>query len=385
MKQSKERGFSMIGIVIALAVIGMLLAAVMPKTLKSRFLDIQLEEVARLGALHEALTSYVIANHLVPGSATWAQAISQYANESPQQIVVSGMNQQVIYLYPDDFIAAGNTLPYDQKANAQAGNFLTAAPVDPRIMIVSNLGQTALATTSGAMPAATFDAVWNQTGTFPAELTEGDTLKIERVNLSGLFEPVTLNNNDPATSASFAVDGQPNPPATLAAASSMTLHLIRSTRLDLYDGAGAIYYRHTVTGPDSFVFSGGVWGGTLGGAGGGGTGGGGSTGGSGVGPIFDQTQGGRLVNWNPDPACSPTGTTYNLTVQNNTAKDTYWVYAGVGGVPTTLGKVKNGKTGTFPVAECELYLVVPEVKQNGSQPVVYAGYMPHNNLTVTAP
>lgn len=384
MRMRREDGFSMIGIVIAIAVIGMLLAAILPRTLKSKFLDIQLAEVSRMAALHEALNSYVIASHVVPGAATWAQAISQYASESPAQIVVSGMNQQVIYVYPDNFIATASTLPYDQVANATAGSFLNAAPVNPRVMIISNLGQTPLATASGQMPAATFDAVWNQAGTFPAELTEGDALKIERVNLGGLFFPVTLNNNDAATSSSYTVDAQPNPPAALTPLSTTTLHLIKSTKLDLYDGTGTIYYRHTVSEPTSFVFNGGVWGSTLGGAGGGGTGGGGGGGGAGVGPIFDPNQGGLLTNWGADPTCTPTGTPYSLTVINNTPKDTYWVYGGVGGVPTTLGKVKKNSTKAFQINECELYLVVPEVKGNNA-PVVYAGYMPHNNLTVTVP
>ncbi len=376
MSINKERGFGLIGVVVTIAILGILAATLIPRTLKSHFLDIQIAEVNRLANLHHALTDYVTTAHIVPGNATWATAISQFAGESPAQIVISGMNQQVIYVYPDDFIAAGNTLPYDQVANATAGTFLNTAPANARVMIISNLSQTALATASGPLVAATFDTIWNQGVGTPAELTESDTLKIERVNLAAAFHAVTLNNNDAANAASYTVNGQPAPtPATIASMTSTTLHLITATPLVLNDVAGAVFYRHTVTAPTSFVFNG-VWGGTLGGSGGGGGGGGGAGG-----TMFDPYTG-FLNNWGPNPACTPTGTAYPLTVTAGPSGDYNWFYGSGAGVMTFVVKVKKNKTQIFNIPECSLVVIVP---QDPTSAAVALFYMPHNAYTSTLP
>ncbi|MDX8402154.1 MAG: type II secretion system protein [Mariprofundaceae bacterium] len=397
---NEERGFSMIGLVIAIAVIGMLTAALLPKTLKSRFVDIQIAEQNRLKAMGEALASFVVARHQVPGAAAlananatvpaWNAAIAQYANESPQQVTVSGMNQQVIYLYPDNFVAPGVTLPYDQfDYYVLNGSFLAAAP-DARVMLVSNLGQTPLATAAGALAAADFDAVWNQAGIPPAlaELTESDTLKIERVNLNGLFFDVTLDASGSAAPGSFAVDGNPgvSPYAQIAANTAQTLRLIKGSKLSLFDANGALQTVHPVTDVAWFSYDGTAW--STGGIGGGNAGGGGGNagggGGNGAGPIFGGPAG-QLNQWGPQPGCTSQGV-FTITVANN-SQSTYWAYTGnaTGTAGTLLGQIKKNKTSVFNLDGCALYTVVPEVKNANQAAQLYVGYMNNAPVNITIP
>jgi len=383
----KQKGFTLIELTFAIAIMGILAAMLIPKTGNMFTWEKQQADQTYVEDLGQRFVEGVVASRTIPDNTTWAVFLSKYANASPANVTTNKFNKKRIYVFPDNFFAAGSTLPFDQTANNAASIFLNAVPANPRVMIISDTskGNTQIVTNSGVMAAATFDAIWVQnvaSPSFIAELKEGDGLKISRINLNSIFKDVTINNNDAANSANITVNGQPAGMYAVPTLSTFHAWLIKNSQLFLYDNAGVLAYQHTVSEPVSFVYNGG-WGGNLGGAGGGGTGGAGGGGTSqALGSGFNSANNGLFTNWGPNPTCSPTGTVYQLTVDAKNANEDYLVYAGIGGNATYLGKVKKGKKMNYNVSECELVFIVPK-GNNSTQ--IYAFYMPHNNYTMVIP
>ncbi len=378
-----DRGFTLIGIIIALAIAGILAAAIIPRTMNSALDEIRRAEDQNLAAIKANIRAYVQSNRRIPGAATWAADIGTYAELSPAKLTQNGMNGPRIYVYPSDFIAAGNTLLYDQYANALAGTWLTQAPANPRIMIISNLDpqKPLTLTASGPIPATSFNAIWDQAQ--GAGVTEGKDVHIERVNLADLFIPVTINNNDLANPANFAADGAPG---NVPAQTSVTYHFLRGTQLALQDQALTVVSRETINTATSYVFANNVWGSTLGGVGGGAGGGGAGGGGSANQFLTATQQNGQTVytaNWAPQQGCTSAGV-FPLTITNNNVNGVkYNIYASdpanLNG-SIYLGNVKAGKTKTFNVAGCSLVLGAPENNGNAS---LLLFYMPNAAYSVT--
>lgn len=363
-----EKGFSLVGIIVSLAIIALIATMVLPRTAKSILREHSMTEQKLLDSFGENIRSLIMDQGFIPGGLSWSSDISLYASMSPAKITTTYNGLKRIYVYPSNFISATSTLPYDQNANAANGIFLTAKPVNAKLMIISNLGSKPLTTTSGVL--ASFDNVWSQSGAFPAELTESDSLVIERINLTDMFIPVTLNNNDAALQAKWSIGAAPI--QNLAPQTSQTYWFLKGTKLKLFDGNGNLYYSHTVVEPVSFTFSG-MWGGILGSPG--------SVAGNNIGSIFDQNQNGLLTNWGPAPGCT-SGGTFTLTVNASNSMEDYYVYAGIGGVATYLGKVQAGNTKTFGVGGCDLVAIVPKP---GGANSIFVFYMPNNPKTVVLP
>jgi len=369
MIQTRENGFTLVEMMIVVAIAGILAAAFVPKTLIMQLDEMRSVEVKNLEAMSLELTSYIQAKKIIPSAATWATAISEYSSKTIPTVTTNIMNGQRIYLYPDNFIATGNSLPYDQGANANAGTFLNVKPVNPRIMIISNLSEVPLVQGSGALTATAFNDIWTQAAATPAELKESENFKIQRINLENTFNNVLLNNQDSANIAKFTVGAAPS--ASIATNSTTTLFLIKNTKLTLNDTAGAAVSNELITSAAAYSFNN-TWGSTLGATS--------STSNTVIGSGFDQGQNGMFVGWSPNSGCSPTGTQYVLNVDANNANGDYYVYAGIAGIATDMGKVKNGNQQQFDIGECEIVFIVPKGGKGSTQ--IHMFYMPHNDLTI---
>lgn len=367
LNMKNQEGFSLLGIMVGVAIMGMMAASFLPETLMVQLDKVRAVEVSNLAAIQTNLTAYIHAKKIVPSSATWANSVSLYSGKTIPSITTNNMNGQRIFLYPDNFIATGNTLPYDQNANAKAGTLLNAKPVNPRIMIISNLGETTLTQASGVLTATAFNDIWTQAAGTPAELLEGDDLKIQRVNLENSFNNVLLNNQDPANIARFTVGTAPA--ASIPTNSTASLYLIKNTKLTLNDTAGVAVSNELITSAAAYSFNN-TWGSTMSAI----------AGNTVIGTGFDQGQNGRFVNWSPNSGCSPTGTQYVLTVDASNANGNYYVYAGIAGGATDMGKANKVNPGSFHIGECEIVFVVPNGGQGSTQ--IHMFYMPHNNLTI---
>ncbi|RMH52296.1 MAG: type II secretion system protein [Zetaproteobacteria bacterium] len=396
----RPRGFSMIEMVGVLAVISILAAVIAPSAIQMISSSKQTAEDQALSAIADAFRLYVQNNKKIPNEATWAGDLATLMNSAPSKVTTNGNNGSRIYLYPQDFFTQGNTtapLPYDQyaaavsDANAGAISALpTSSPYNARVMVVSNLNPaTPLTQTSGALAASTFDNIWNQSGAFPAELTEGDMLKIARINLADLFDSLVLNNNDPAASASYRIDGVAMP--AIAPGSQVTLALIKTTQLDLLDSYGTVYNRHVLNAATSFSYLT-TWGGTLGATGGSGSGGSSGSSGSTTGPNGGSTtittlSSSNVTNPTPmatqQPNCTSQGS-FTLTLTNNSNQD-YLIFegqtSGSNFVPSTPDKVKKGNTAAPTIAGCSVVLLSTGKK---TAPL-YLFYMPNNNTSYTFP
>lgn len=382
MNKRNEKGFTIVELAIVIGLIGMIVTMFAPKTIKSWIWEKQQIEQSYVEDLSDRFKEGVLATKSIPDHTTWNTFLSTYSGGSPSQILVNKFGNNRIFVFPDNFFAPASTLPYNQATQHTAGTFLTAAPANPRVMIISNASKNVLATTSGVMAAATFDAIWSQdtlSASFVAELTEGAGLRISKIQLGNEFKSFTINNNDTVNTADFMVDGLPVAMQSIPVSTTFTSWIFNTSQAQLFDTLGVMTYQHTINNPASFAFLN-DWGSVLGAT----VVVGGVAGGSSAiaAAGFDPAQDGLLTTWAADPTCSPTGTTYTLTVDVQNQNEDWLAYAGIGGTPTYLGKIKSGNTGTFNVDECEFITLVP--RGNGSTNI-YMYYMPHNNYTQVIP
>ena len=428
-QEDSSHGFTLIEIIGVLAVMSILAATIAPSAIQMITSSKQTSEDKALAAIADAMRLYVQTNKKVPAEVAanpiaavasttsvdaWDKAIGTIMNVPATKVSTNTINKKRIYLYPADFITASapNPLPYDQQAeltnlNGGGGVLVTSKP-DPRVMVISNMNPSVtLATASGQLATADFDAIWNQTAipTAYAELTEGDKLKIARINMTDLFVAVDFNQLDTTYNTAIQVDALPTTPYTLAIGSSiLTPYLIKGSQIALYDGflptgnAATIYSKQIVQQSNSLYFSGNIWGNTQGAAGGGGTGGKGigSTSASPLGNLVNPSGMLKTSSLKAKSNCNRT-TSAGLTVDASQAQDDYFVFEGDrnGNIiawdkaskgkitffgstnqPTTtangstINKYRNqgkqGNTNFNDIQTCDVVLVVPSNNPSGN-------------------
>ena len=356
-----KNGFSMIEMMIVVGIMGILAAVTLPNMVGINIAHKKTAEDARLQAIGSAIHSYAKEKLIIPGVTTWASAVSLYTNDSGSTVLNTDTGTTRAYVYPDNFITTGVTLPYNQDTAATNATVTTVMPINPRIMVISGIRK-AVPQASGVLTAAVFDAIWNQTGQ-PAGLTESADLRIERVNLADIFRKVVMDNTDTVNVAGYKFNGLPAIPTTIPVLTSVTKYVINGTPVQLYDNNSALLLSPYANSNLYYYFNNG-WFTTIGGSGGaGGTGGTGGTGGAGgVGGLFQNqpaTGSGTLKSWAPKTGCTPSATPYTLTINNNSASDMN-VFAGVNGAMTFLKKVKRGRTWTGSVNKCDLVTITPQ-------------------------
>lgn len=451
LQSDSSHGFTLIEIIGVLAIMSILAATIAPSAIQMITNSKQTSEDKALAAIADALRLYVQTNKQVPAEAAanpvaavtttanvvaWDKAIGTIMNVPASKVSQNSINKKRIYLYPADFIAASapNPLPYDQQAeltNLNTGNgMLVTTQPDPRVMVISNMNPSVtLATASGQLAKADFDAIWNQTNipTAYAELTEGDKLKIARINMTDLFNAVTLSNSFSTDTyqAAIQVDGLPTTPYTWSRSSTtrnpITPYLISGSNLKLlYTDVNPVSYTNPVTPLSSFTTydssivqsssqhtfylagasSPATWGSTqpsnssANNSGSGGNnnngnnnGGGGTTGPNGGTTTISTLTGTNITNPTPmatqQSGCTSTGT-YTLTLTNNSNQD-YLIFEGQSSgsnfVPSNPNKVKKGKTATPQINGCSVVLLSTDQK---TAPL-YLFYMPNNPISYTFP
>ena len=462
LQEDSSYGFTLIEIIGVLAVMSILAATIAPSAIQMITNSKQTSEDQALAAIADAMRLYVQTNKKVPaevaanaitavGSTTsvdaWDKAIGTIMNVPATKVSTNTINKKRIYLYPADFITASapNPLPYDQQAeltdlNTGNGMLVTSKP-DPRVMVISNMNSSVtLATASGQLATADFDAIWNQTAipTAYAELTEGDKLKIARINMTDLFNAVTLSNSFSTDTyqAAIQVDGLPTTPYTWSRSSTtrnpITPYLISGSRLELlYTDVNPVSYTAPVTPITSFTTydsnivqsssqhsfylagasSPAMWGSTQpanSGANNSGSNNNNNNNNTGTGVASVTNSNGNFNQWSPSSSCATTNT-YDLAIDNSANNYKYWLYYGDsnGNIVAPISnnnstncnkkgqenKIDKGdNTCNFTIQECAMVVVVPEFKaQNNNTttanpaPSLLLFYMPSQNTTKTLP
>ncbi len=395
-----ERGFTLIGIIIALAIAGILAAAIIPRTMNSALDEIRRAEDQNLAAIKANIRAYVEANHRIPGAATWTADIATYADLPSSQLKENQMKGSRYYVYPNTF-----PLPFDQSQNwivgQQGAQTPSPLPIDPYIMIISNLDPTKpLINTLGinitpygqAIQQTQFINIRNQSRQFT---NSNPDIRIETINLADLFVPVDFTiYGGTAAQASFKTDG--SPAVTINAQAdpyTVRYYFIRGTRLDLFASANAVspQISDAIYNPASYSYS---WNNATGtgtwysqGSGGVGGGGGGGAGGGANQFLTSNQQNGQTVytaNWAPQQGCTSTGS-FPLKVTNNnqTIKYNFYAYDPNTGTGVYIDKVNPNTPNKIlkkTIAGCALVLGAPENKTG--VPSLLLFYMPNAAYSV---
>ncbi|MGR3178399.1 MAG: type II secretion system protein [Candidatus Anammoxibacter sp.] len=205
--KENERGFTLIEMIGVLAIMSIMAAIIAPNVIKQMQRARQDAEDEVLNRLAESFEDYVLENRIIPQSGfgdtgDWSINIAKQADLARNDIYKNDFGCDRRYWFDPSTNLDGLTDDsdaYNQNTTPNISGSSTAStaspPKNPRAMIISDMTP---GCTNGIDPAtvphtpdSNFSSTWDQE--LPA-LTEGDTLKIKRINLSRLFETVTLQS-----------------------------------------------------------------------------------------------------------------------------------------------------------------------------------------------
>jgi type II secretory pathway pseudopilin PulG len=209
----KAAAFTLIGLLAALAVIAVLVAAMVPTIIRRVDRAAWTAETANLSAIADSFTQYILRSKIVPGTNDWATAIANQMSQPVSAITTNSRRFARAFLVDPSFQIGTNVAgqPYTQTTNG------TAKPNSARLMIVSSLARALPTNIVTSVPSSNeFNAIWNTTeGAKPTTWTNwagsGDDLRIKKLNLEPLFHQLILVNHSQSTNAvgRFSIDGSP--------------------------------------------------------------------------------------------------------------------------------------------------------------------------------
>lgn len=202
----KDQGFTLLELIGVMAIMAILAAIIAPNLIKLLQVEQQEKEEKVLKRLASGLENYICKNRIIPlsayGTSTWSSNIASQVNLPPKKVHTNDLNCDRRYWFDPSTDLNGlsdGSAAYDQNTvsaaniSGDATSSTASAPTNPRAMIISDItGSCSNNINSPADNDANFVAVWDQTGV----LTEGNKLKIIRINLSHIFETVTLQSVD---------------------------------------------------------------------------------------------------------------------------------------------------------------------------------------------
>jgi hypothetical protein len=203
-------GFSLVGLVGALAVVAILAAAITPRVIKQVDRTNWVKETADLATLADGLKQQVVRTKSVPSAAGCIALLSEELALSPVQVATNRVGRARAILI-DPLLSIGSTttgsLPYIQGSNGVA-----SAPANVRVLIVSSLSRPLPATVwTPAQPV--FTNLWDTPeGAVPSLWSgtwdgRGADLKIQRLDLRPSFSRLILNPIDPTGYGRVSLDG----------------------------------------------------------------------------------------------------------------------------------------------------------------------------------
>lgn len=264
-RRKSQTGFSLVWVLLVLAMLAMVALALAP-TVPVEARKIALDEDQMVAQLSEGFREYVARYQVIPGVATWVQAIAQVTGLSvtsvrqvfPQFSTETG-SRRVFLIDPRFRPASGSTLlPFTPPAGGLDPAVATEVPnAFARVMIVSSSKRgLALPFASGVPTAAVFDDLWDwnrtpgTTSTPPpgfgaAWQGRGMHLHVARIDLSSQFDYAWFRG------LSYAAKGG----GPVSAGAGVARYFLRGTDLTLYAASnGAMLQRHVMRGDVRFDF-----------------------------------------------------------------------------------------------------------------------------------
>lgn len=210
------RGFTLIESISVLAILAILASAVTLNMVERMKLASRQVETTSMESMAEALRSYIIRTKRIPAESEWPAAIAQELGISVSRVQKTRMGNLRTFM-ADPTLSVGaptNTafsLPYVQ------GMLGTVTPANPRLLVVSSVDKPlpSIGTTTAA-----FTNVWSTRedavpSTWTSWRSTAEDLRIQRIDLRGIFKRVVFNNLDPEHDAYYAI---PDAPLTSTAA-----------------------------------------------------------------------------------------------------------------------------------------------------------------------
>jgi prepilin-type N-terminal cleavage/methylation domain-containing protein len=267
-------GFSLLEMIGVLAVMGVLAAMVLPLLIRSIDRVVSERETAHLESFESALQQSIMRTGTIAAPANLPDQIATELGWARANVASNARRQPRFFLVDPALEIGSNAggLPYTQ---TDAGSVVTAgsgpviAPVNPRLMILSSLGQPLSGfarvtstndfnslwnTPDGTLPPLTFFASW---GGRPADL------KIKRINLSGLFVHLLLDSYPSASSCKYSVVTTNYATATAIPNPTLDAYFLKNTTLILFNADQSIDSKQVLIKDGSFVYDQSVWRGSL--------------------------------------------------------------------------------------------------------------------------
>ncbi len=257
-----QRAFTLIEMVAVLTIIAILAAVIIPSALKRLDQIAGDNESAHLKLLSDALQASVLRSHAIPTYTNWAVQVASELGRVLSDVQTNERFQPRFFLVDPSFqVGAGVGLPYSQTA---AGSIL---PINPRLIILSSVGQPLASMVSGVPSGADFGAIWNWSdgskvppaGGLFTGFTQGEDLKVQRLNLGSQFIHLVLTvyptaNNPGGNYSIDPIDGA----KTAVPTNGVDAYYLQASRLRLY-ATNTIDSEQLLSKDSSFVYDGGNW------------------------------------------------------------------------------------------------------------------------------
>ncbi len=262
-------GFTLVETIVALAVIAVLVAAVVPSVIRRMDRAAWTAETANLSNIADALTQSILRTKTIPSYTNLASAVANEMSLPISAISTNARRYARAFLVDPAFQIGTNVAgrSYTQTTNG------TTKPGSARVMIVSSLARGLPTNITNGVPTTNeFKAIWNTAeGAKPTTWTTwqgtGDDLRIKKLNLEPLFYQLILVSHD-GTQAKFSIDFSPavNVPTNSALGwKSGNVYYLDGTAVDLYDANDPpnLQIRHLLKRNISFLFESSTWRGQI--------------------------------------------------------------------------------------------------------------------------
>lgn len=219
----KSKGFTLIELIGVMAIIAILAAAIAPSIIRDIDRAVGDVEQSQLATLASELKLYIRSAKIIPSASTWDNALASVSSIPVARITQNDrLTNRAFYVDPQFFSPSNAVFSQYTQTNG-----LTVKPNSPRIIIASNLKGTLPATLSSL---SDFNAVWNQVA--GAAIIESADIKIQRINLQGLFHRVLFTNNNTALSPGYRLE---TGVTQSISSTSLERYILEDTKINIYD------------------------------------------------------------------------------------------------------------------------------------------------------